>query len=116
MKALRGTPDTNPRVASTPSLEVAFERRRHLRVDVRESRVEQGFDGVDGSAQIDVRRVGNFTAQETSLSLRRGQKLGYVAQRDLEFVPAAGSSFFHRSRGVVAGEQRRRRFDAQRLF
>ena len=79
MKALRGTPDTNPRVASTPSLEVAFERRRHLRVDVRESRVEQGFDGVDGSAQIDVRRVGNFTAQETSLSLRRGQELRNVA-------------------------------------
>ena len=71
MKALRGTLDTNPRVASTPSLEVTFELRSHLPVG-SEARVEQGFDRVDSAAQIDVRRVGGFTPEETSLSLRRG--------------------------------------------
>ena len=116
MKALRRTPEANPRVASTPSLEVTFELRSHLRVNVGEPRIEQGFDRVDSAAQIDVRRVGGFTPEETSLSLRIGQKLRYVAQRDLEFVPTAAPSLVHSLVLIVAGEQRHRRFDPQRFL
>ena len=116
MKALRGTPEANPRVAPTPPLEVPFERRRHPRVDVGKPRVEQCFDRVDGASEVDVRGVGSFSAQKSSLSLRIGEKLRYVAQRDLESVSAQNASLVHRLVLVVAREQRRRRFDAERLF
>ena len=113
MKALRGTPEANPRVAPTPPLEVPFELPWHPRVYVREVRVEQRFDRVDCASEVDVRGVGSFSAQKSSLSLRIGEKLRYVAQRDLESIAAQTTSLVHRLVLVVAGEQRRRRFDTQ---
>ena len=62
MKALRGTPEANPRVAPTPPLEVPFELPWHPRVDVGEVRVEQGFDRVDGTSEVDVRGIGGLPA------------------------------------------------------
>ena len=50
------------------------------------------------------------------MSLRIGEKLRYVAQRDLESIAAQTTSLVHRLALIVAGEQRRRRFDPKGLF
>lgn len=115
MKALRGTPETNPRVPPAPSLEVPFELRSHLPVG-SEARVEQRFDRIDGASEVDVRGIGGFSAEETSLSLRRGKKFGHVAERDLESVSAQTTSLVHRLVLIFAGEQRHCRVDAEGLF
>ena len=54
MKALRGTPEADPRVAPTPSLEVTFELRSHLRVHISEARVEQGLHCVYCATEINI--------------------------------------------------------------